>query len=252
MIALDPRAAAAGVRLVTHKVLGSTNSEALNRARRGECGPLWIVAGRQTAGRGRRGRAWISQPGNLFASLLLTKPTLPACRPQLSLVAALAVHDAVVEVAAGLESRVAIKWPNDLLLDRAKLAGILVETESGGDGAVAIGIGINCASHPADTEYPAIDLAAAGIPASPAMLMGPLSLRMIGRLAQWNGGAGFAAVRADWIARAAGIGEDIRLRIADRELSGRFETVDAAGRLVLRSPDGCTETITAADVFMAS
>jgi BirA family biotin operon repressor/biotin-[acetyl-CoA-carboxylase] ligase len=84
------------------------------------------------------------------------------------------------------------------------------------------------------------------------MLMGPLSFRMIGRLAQWNGGAGFSAVRADWIARAAGIGEDIRLRIADRELSGRFETLDAAGGLVLRSPDGRTETITAADVFMAS
>jgi BirA family transcriptional regulator, biotin operon repressor / biotin---[acetyl-CoA-carboxylase] ligase len=251
MIALDPRAAAAGVRLVTHEVLGSTNTEALNRARRGERGPLWIVAGRQTAGRGRRGRAWISQPGNLFASLLLTVPASPACRPQLSLVAALAVHDAVAEIAAGLASRVVIKWPNDLLLDRAKFAGILLEGEGSGLGAVAIGMGINCACHPADTDYPATDLAAAGIPASPAMLMGPLSFKMIGRLAQWNGGAGFAAVRADWIARAAGIGEDIRLRIADRELSGRFETLDAAGGLVLRSPDGRTETITAADVFMA-
>jgi BirA family transcriptional regulator, biotin operon repressor / biotin---[acetyl-CoA-carboxylase] ligase len=182
MIALDPRAAAVGVRLVTHEVLGSTNTEALNRARRGERGPLWIVAGRQTAGRGRRGRAWISQPGNLFASLLLAMPASPACLPQLSLVAALAVHDAVVEIAASLASRVAIKWPNDLLLDRAKFAGILVEGESGGPGVVVIGIGINCASHPAGTDYPATDLAAAGIPASPAMLMGPLSFKMIGRL----------------------------------------------------------------------
>ena len=251
MIALAPRATAVGVRLVAHEVLGSTNAEALNLARQGERGPLWIVAERQTAGRGRRGRAWVSQPGNLFASLLLTMPAPPACGPQLSLVAALAVYDAVVEIADGLKPRLTIKWPNDLLLDRAKFAGILVEGEGGDDGAaVVIGIGVDCTSHPADTDYPATDLAAAGIVASPATLMGPLSLKMIGRLAQWNGGAGFSTVRADWIARAAGIGEEIRVQIADRELSGRFETLDATGALVLRSPDGRTETITAADVFM--
>src|SRR5271165_6875798 len=163
MMMLDPRAAAAGVRLVTHQVLSSTNAEALNLARQGERGPLWIVAERQTAGRGRRGRAWISEDGNVFASLLLTISALPECRPQLSLVAALAVHDAVVEIAASVKPRITIKWPNDLLLDRAKLAGILVEGEGGGDGAAAIGIGINCTSHPADTDYPATDLAAAGI-----------------------------------------------------------------------------------------
>ncbi len=252
MMVLDPTATAMGVRLVAHEVLGSTNAEALNLARQGERGPLWIVARRQTAGRGRRGRAWISEDGNLFASLLLTMSALPECWPQLSLVAALAVHDAVVEIAASLKPRISIKWPNDLLLDRAKFAGILVEGEGGGDGAAAIGIGVNCASHPADTDYPATDLAAAGILASPAMLMRSLSLKMIGRLAQWNSGEGFSTVRADWMARAAGIGEEVRLRIADRELSGLFETLDAAGGLVLRSPDGRSETITAADVFMLS
>src|SRR6266705_2602415 len=131
---LEPRATAAGVRLIAHEVLGSTNMEALNLARQGEHGPLWIVAERQTAGRGRRGRAWISEPGNLFASLLLTAP------------AALAVHDAVAEVAAGLKPLLAIKWPNDLLLGNAKFAGILIEGEGDDDGAVAIGIGVNCAS----------------------------------------------------------------------------------------------------------
>jgi BirA family transcriptional regulator, biotin operon repressor / biotin---[acetyl-CoA-carboxylase] ligase len=251
MMVLDPTATAMGVRLVAHEVLGSTNAEALNLARQGDRGPLWIVARRQTAGRGRRGRAWISEDGNLFASLLLTMSALPECWPQLSLVAALAVHDAVVEIAASLKPRISIKWPNDLLLDRAKFAGILVEGE-GGDGAAAIGIGINCASHPADTNYPATDLAAASILASNAMLMRSLSLKMIGRLAQWNSGEGFSTVRADWLARAAGIGEEVRLRIADRELSGLFETLDAAGGLVLRSPDGRTETITTADVFMLS
>src|SRR5262245_15518481 len=163
MMRLDPRAAAVGVRLVAHEVLDSTNAEALKLAREGERGPLWIVAKRQTAGRGRRGRPWISQRGNLFATFLLTAAGPPEHRPQLSLVAALALHDALVEIAASLKPRIAIKWPNDLLLDEAKFAGILVEGEGGEDGAVAIGIGVNCASHPAKTEYPATDLASAGI-----------------------------------------------------------------------------------------
>jgi BirA family biotin operon repressor/biotin-[acetyl-CoA-carboxylase] ligase len=250
MTMLDPRATAVGVRLVAHEVLGSTNAEALNLARQGEHGPLWIVAERQTAGRGRRGRAWISEPGNLFASLLLTAPAAPEQWPQLSLVAALAVHDAVAEVAARLKPLLAIKWPNDLLLGSAKFAGILIEGEGDDDGAVAIGIGVNCASHPADTDYPATDLAAAGALVSPAMLFGPLSLKMIGRLAQWNSGEGFSTVRADWMARAAAIGEEVRVRLSDRELSGRFEALDESGSLVLRLPDGHVEIITAADVFM--
>jgi BirA family biotin operon repressor/biotin-[acetyl-CoA-carboxylase] ligase len=250
MMMLDPRATAVGVRLVAHEVLGSTNAEALNLARQGERGPLWIVAERQTAGRGRRGRAWVSPPGNLFASLLLTAPAPPERWPQLSLVAALALHDAVTEVAAGLKPLIAIKWPNDLLLGRAKFGGILIEGEGGDDGAVAIGIGINCASHPANTDFPATDLAAAGAVISPAMLFTPLSVKMIGRLAQWNGGEGFSTVRTDWMARAAGIGEEVRVRLGDRELSGRFEALVDAGSLLLRLPDGDVQIITAADVFM--
>jgi BirA family biotin operon repressor/biotin-[acetyl-CoA-carboxylase] ligase len=248
MMMLDPSAAAAGVRLLAHDMLGSTNAEALDLGRQGERGPLWIVGERQTAGRGRRGRAWVSEPGNLFASLLLTVAAPPERRPQLSLVAALAVHDAVVEVAAGLKPL--IKWPNDLLLGRAKFAGILVEGEGGDDGAVAIGIGVNCASHPVDADYPATDLAAAGVLVSPAMLFRPLSLKMIGRLAQWNGGEGFSTVRADWMARAAGIGEEVRVTLADRELSGRFEAIDETGSLMLRLPDGHALAITAADVLI--
>src|SRR6266852_5712443 len=105
---LDPRATAVGVRLVAHEVLGSTNAEALSLARQGERGPLWIIAERQTAGGGRRGRAWVSEPGNLFASLLLTAPAAPEHWPQLSLVAALAVHHAVAEVAARLKPLITI------------------------------------------------------------------------------------------------------------------------------------------------
>jgi BirA family biotin operon repressor/biotin-[acetyl-CoA-carboxylase] ligase len=248
---LDPRASAAGVRLNAHEVLGSTNAEALRLAGQGERGPLWVTAARQTAGRGRRGRRWVSEPGNLYASLLLTDPAPAAHWPQISFVAALAIHDAVVEIAAALERRLAIKWPNDLLLDGAKFAGILIEgSNAGGAGAVAVGIGVNCASHPDATEYPATDLVDASI--GSAELFTTLSAKMLVRLAQWRAGQGFASIRADWLARAAGLGEVVRVQLADHELSGRFEALDEAGGLRLRLPDGGVTTIAAADVFLLS
>src|SRR5882672_7909582 len=126
---LDPMASAAGVRLISHEVLISTNTEALALARAGERGPLWVTAARQSAGRGRRGRTWVSEAGNLFASLLLADPAPPEHWPELSLVAALAIHDAVAEIAPPLRAQLAIKWPNDVLLARKKFAGILVEGE---------------------------------------------------------------------------------------------------------------------------
>jgi len=243
---LDPRASAAGVRLVSHELLASTNTEAFVLARAGERGPLWITAGRQSAGRGRRGRPWISEPGNLFATLLLTDPAPAQHWPELSLVAALAIHDAVAEVAAAVRPKLAIKWPNDLLIDGAKFAGIL--TESDGPEAVAVGVGINCKGHPSDTEYPATDLAAAGTDVSAASLFAALSVKMLGRLAQWNRGEHFATIRTDWLSRAAGLGDMIHVRLVDRELAGRFETIDSAGRLVLVDAGGSRQTIPAGDV----
>ncbi len=230
---LEPRASAAGVRLIAHEVLGSTNSEALQLARHGERGPLWVTAERQSAG---------------YASLLLTGPAAAEHWPQLSFVAALAIHDAVVEVAGDLKPLLAIKWPNDLLLAGAKFAGILIEGE-GDVNAVAIGIGVNCARHPADTEFPATDLAAAGVPVAPKTLFLALSVKMLGRIAQWNAGEGFSTIRADWLARASGVGEGVRVRLAERELAGCFEALDEAGALVLRLPDGNVTTIAAGDVF---
>jgi len=242
---LDSRAAAVEVRLIAHDALDSTNAEALRLARRGEHGPLWITARRQTAGRGRRGRTWISEPGNLYATLLLTEPGPIEHWPQLSFAAALAAHDAIVEVAARLTARLAIKWPNDILLDGAKVAGVLIEGEA--SDAVAVGIGVNCANHPAATDYPATDLSGAGI--SPKTLLGALTVKMLGRLAQWNAGAGFSKIRADWLDRAAGLGQEMRVRLADREVAGRFVAVDPAGGLVLRSPAGDI-TIAAGDVIL--
>jgi len=311
---LHPEADAAGVRLVAHDALGSTNAEALARARAGERGPLWVTAARQTAGRGRRGNAWTSQPGNLYASLLLTDPAPPAHLPELCFVVALAVLDAAScfipvavdvpspacgggllgnstgEMGRGLkqaplpiervqasawpspakpvedgrerpdagrghetlpaQERLQLKWPNDLLLDGAKFAGILIEAETiGGAGAVAVGIGVNCAHHPDGLAYPATDLSAGGAAVLPEAFFAALSRAMVLRLAQWNRGAGFAAIRAAWLAHAAGIGGDIVVRLPDRELSGKFEALDRMGRLMLRLPAGTLEAITVGEVF---
>ncbi len=238
----------AGVRTITYETLGSTNAEALARARAGERGPLWITAATQSAGRGRRASTWVSTPGNLFATLLLTEPSVPDVASQLSFVTALALHDAVAECAPQLGPLLKVKWPNDLLLGGAKLAGILIEAESNPVFAVAVGIGVNCAAHPDDTPYPATDMAAAGALVAPAALLGVLSLAFVRRLAQWQRGQGFASVRADWLKRAAGLGQDIRVRLPERELSGRFQGLDDMGRLLLQA-EGRVTPVTAGEVF---
>lgn len=241
---------AAGVRLISYDVVSSTNAEGLARARAGVAGPLWITAARQTAGRGRRASAWASEPGNLYASLLLTDVGPAERAPQLSFVAALAVHDAVTAVAPRLRARLKLKWPNDVLADGSKVSGILIEAESGqGCCALVIGIGVNCVSHPADTAFPAGNLAGAGTRVSPAELFTALSRTMHRRIAEWDRGAGFAGIRGEWLARAAGVGEAIRVRLPDRELSGRFEAVDADGRLMLALPGGGIEAISAGEIF---
>ena len=248
---LHESAAAAGVKLAAHAVLGSTNAHALSLARAGERGPLWITAERQVHGHGRAGRSWVSEPGNLYASLLLTAPA-PARRwPQLSFVAALAVHDAITQVAPRLERRLSIKWPNDLVLDGAKLGGVLIEGEGIANEPVAIGIGVNCASHPVFPEYPTTDLAAAGLRVSASMVFSALSKSMLARLAQWNCGENFLSVRSDWLERAMGVGERTVVRFGAGVLTGDFETLDDEGRMLLRLPDGRLSTISTGDVILA-
>ena len=238
----------AGIRHIAYDTLGSTNAEAMDHARAGERGPLWITARRQTAGRGRRGSTWVSDTGNLYATLLLTDPAPPECAPQLAFVAALALHDAVATCAPQVGPLLQLKWPNDLLLGGAKLAGILIEGGSEPVFAVAIGIGVNCAAHPSDTAYPATDLAAAGALVTPDQVFAALSAAMLRRLAQWGRGEGFSGIRADWLKRAAGLGEAIRVRLPEREFSGRFEGLDDAGRLLVDGPAGVT-AVTAGEVF---
>ena len=247
---LHPDAEAAGVRLIAHDTLGSTNAEALARARAGEHGPLWITAARQTAGRGRRGNVWTSEPGNLYASLLPSDAAPAAHLPELCFVVALAVRDAVANVAPEFAPKLKLKWPNDLLLDGAKLAGILIEAESVDDAtAIAAGVGVNCAHHPENLTYPATSLAACGVAVKPSDLLSALSRTMMVRLAQWSRGSGFAAIRAEWLKHAASLGGDIHVRLPDRELTGRFETLDRMGRLMLRLPAGNLEAITVGELF---
>jgi BirA family biotin operon repressor/biotin-[acetyl-CoA-carboxylase] ligase len=244
---LDAAAERTGARLVTYDTIDSTNLEALRAARAGARGPLWIVAKRQTAGRGRRGRSWVSEPGNLYASLLLTDSSPPEHAAQLSFVAVLALYDAVAGRIPGLASRLSVKWPNDLLIDRMKCAGILIEGEGT---AAVIGIGVNCAHHPADTDFPATDLAAAGVRATPESLFGPLSAAMASRLRQWDRGIGFSVIRADWLARAAGLGKPIRIVLLEGERGGLFEGIDERGCLVLRLSNGTMQAIAAGDVLI--
>lgn len=246
---MDPTARAAGMRHIAYEAIGSTNAEALIRARAGERGPLWITAVSQNTGRGRRGSAWVSSPGNLFATLLLSEPSRMEFAPQLSFVAALAVHDAVTGCASRLRPLVKLKWPNDVLIASKKVAGLLIEAESEAGSSVAVGIGVNCIDHPTDTAFPATDLKAEGAPVGVEMLFDALTAAMVRRLTQWRAGEGFGSIRADWLTWAAGIGEPIRVRLPERELAGRFQGLDDTGRLLVANDGGRLETVTAGEVF---
>jgi len=248
---LDPIAVAAGVRLEALATVGSTNEEGRLRAQRGEPVPLWITAQAQTEGRGRMDRSWDSPAGNLYASLLLRDPSPHDRAPELAFVAALALRDAVIAEASALAPALSFKWPNDLLLAEQKCAGILIEGEAepGKSLSIIVGIGINCASHPADAAYPATDLRSHGAAVTPDRLFRRLSATMCGRIVQWDRGRGFAAIRSDWLSCAHKLGEAITVRNGLGEKHGRFAGLDPSGRLILEAPGGGSEKISAGDVF---
>jgi BirA family biotin operon repressor/biotin-[acetyl-CoA-carboxylase] ligase len=237
-----------GVGLLRLDEIDSTNSEACRRAEAGEAGPLWITAARQTAGRGRRGRIWQGAAGNLAATLLLRPDAPPAAAAQLSFAAALAVADLAAHFAPA--TAVTVKWPNDVLVDGRKLSGILLEAgpQKNGDAWLAIGIGINLADHPGDTEFPATSLAALGVtPPAPEGALIVLAARFAHWLEVWRAD-GFAPLRTAWLARAGGLGAPIRARLPHEERRGAFEGIDATGALLLRESSG-VRAITAGEVF---
>jgi BirA family biotin operon repressor/biotin-[acetyl-CoA-carboxylase] ligase len=232
-----------GHRLIRHGEIDSTNSEARRLAQGGETGPVWITADRQTAGRGRRGRVWDSGSGNLAATLLLRPP---ADFAQLSFAAALAVADTVAHFAPA--TPIAVKWPNDVLADGRKLAGILLESGQDAQGTwLAIGIGINLASHPDGTEFPATSLATFVTPPSPEEALSVLAARVAHWYDAWME-QGFETVRAAWLARAGGLGGPIRARLPHETRHGVFEGIDASGALLLNEL-GTVRAITAGEVF---
>ena len=248
---LGPRAAQAGYRLAGYQSIGSTNSEALDRVHAGERGPGWIAARAQTTGRGRRGRGWSTQDGNLAASLVIVVNAPLPVTATLGFVAALALHRALVSCAHGLP--VSLKWPNDVLASDRKLAGILLESETL-DGAVAmvVGMGVNIVSAPADVPFPATSLAALGQAVSAEHVFAELSDAWIDVYAAWDQGRGLATIRSQWLRHAAGLGGPIAIHTGDTVLQGIFQTLDEQGRLVLRKPDGSDVLVTAGDVYFGS
>ncbi len=241
-----------GYGLKTFDVIESTNEEARRLADAGEPGPVWISAARQTAGRGRRGRAWDSPTGNLAATLML-RPSRPAGEcAQLSFAAAIAACDMLQGFAPDVPMRV--KWPNDILASGRKITGILLESASQGGPVpawLAIGIGVNLATHPDGTETPATSLKALGAPvptADDALLS--LAAHFAGWYEAWSV-QGFAALRDAWLARAEGLGSRIRARLATEETSGVFEGIDDSGALILRETSGAVRHIAAGEVFFA-
>jgi BirA family biotin operon repressor/biotin-[acetyl-CoA-carboxylase] ligase len=257
-VRLSPEAAAAGYRLSVLDETDSTSNDALAAARAGDPGRHWFVARRQRAGRGRHGRAWASPPGNLYASLLLVEPCPPAVAPQLGFIAGVAAHDAVSRLTGIGAPRLALKWPNDLILDGGKLAGLLVEgqfMQLVGTFCVAVGIGVNVAAAPQGTPYPTRALAAMGADVGVADLFAALSAAFAQGYDPWHaaqaeGRDGFAAVRQGWLARAAGIGRRVTLRLPSGERQGAFRGLDVSGRLQLETAAGL-ELIDAGDLYFA-
>ncbi len=228
--------------------IDSTNLEAFRRAPDLR-GPLWILAGEQTAGRGRRARAWVSPPGNFHGTLVQHLAEPPATMALRSFVAALALHDALAAL-TGLSAHLALKWPNDLLLNGGKLTGILLEAQGP---VLAIGIGVNLIAAPPREAVepgavpPVSVLEETGLRVTPEQFLDHLAPAMAARSAEFEA-EGFAPIRAAWLSRAARLGERITARTGQEVREGVFETVDEAGNLVLRMASG-TVAVPAADVF---
>lgn len=255
--ALGPRAIAAGYKLAALERTGSTNADAIKSARAGERGPIWFVTAEQTAGRGRRQRAWVSPRGNLAASVLEILDVAPSVAATIGFAAGLAEEAALekvsIEAAMRLgpdRPRYALKWPNDVLADGKKLVGIGLEAEAVGDRlAIVVGIGTNIVAAPEGTPTPAVSLAALGVQISAEELFSALTDAWVEFRGIWDDGRGFAEIRKLWLARAARLGEPIAIDTGAMVLEGIFDTIDDTGCLIVRTAEGRRVPIAAGEVF---
>jgi BirA family biotin operon repressor/biotin-[acetyl-CoA-carboxylase] ligase len=231
-------------RIRTVAETGSTNADMIALATSGLEEGVWLRADRQTSGRGRQGRAWVSPAGNLYASTLVRiRPSDPPAAT-LALVAAVAIEEAVGAYLPGVAR---LKWPNDLLIDGAKLSGILLERAGT---AVVIGFGANLAQHPTDTDRVATSLAAHGIAVDPADFIETLAEAFARWVERWRG-EGIDVVRRQWVTRAHPVGAPLTARLPDGSaVDGLFDGLDTEGALILRLADGTRRVIHAGDVFL--
>ena len=259
---LGPRAISAGYRLAAFDSIGSTNAEALTRAREGERGPMWFVTSEQTAGRGRRHRAWIAPRGNLASSILEVMDVSPAVAATLGFAAGLALEAALrrVSIEASLRSagsddmKFSLKWPNDVLAGRRKLAGILLEAETVADDrfAVVVGIGTNVVAAPEATPMPATSLKAIGIDVGAEELFAILSDSWAEFRSLWDHGRGFGEIRRLWLERAAGLGQKVAIQMGGSTVKGTFDGIDASGCMMVATSGGRLVPISAGDVYFGS
>jgi len=263
---LGPRAAQRGYRLHGFDSVGSTSTESARAAQAGDVGDVWFCALQQTAGRGRRGRPWQTVSGNMAASLLVVPDADPAIAATLGFVAGVALNRALSEIvpAASLKTgvdgadmaggRIALKWPNDVLADGAKLAGILLEAQKRPDGglAIVVGFGVNVVAAPEDLPYPATCLAALGLDSTAESVFGTLSDAWVDSFELWDQGRGVPRILELWRGAAAGIGSEVAVSRDGDVVRGIFETIDEAGRLIVRANDNRRIAITAGDVHFGT
>lgn len=233
--------------------VGSTNDVARDLLRGGAPSGTVVHARSQSGGRGRDGRSWISPPGDLYVSIGLRPRGRPGDVAQLGFATALAVADTVDSLAAGAGTST-IKWPNDVLFDGRKIAGVLLESDGvrpDGVDALVVGVGINVAGDRAGTRIPATSLRHAGAAVDVDTVLGVFLDRFDRQYRLWEA-EGFARVRTAWLARAHGLGAEVVARLPGATLAGRFGGLDADGALVLELGDGTVRRIHAGDVFFPS
>lgn len=229
----------------------STNLECFSYARAGDAGNLWVTAQQQSSGKGRRGRVWVSEAGNLYASLLLIDPAPIEKSSSLPLVAALAVYRAISNILPDCAEPIQIKWPNDLLIGLKKTSGILIEAQFLPDGrrAVVIGIGINISHKPNNTAYPVSMLNDYDTHLTTESVFNQLMRTMSETLNQWQASDNLPSIMHDWRKAAYGIGTMITVNLSNRSIQGLFIGIDDDGFLMLDEGDGVIRSITAGDVF---